>query len=94
MAMLLGSEGTTDCDAMEKRVHAAIIAEGWSAAGEPPSVHEVAGFSWGAIRLALALQLAAYEYEYDRESHRSRRELTLAAGREALRLALRSRAVD
>lgn len=95
VAVLLGSEEIIDCDGMEKRVHAAILAEGWSAAGEPPSVYEVAGFSWGAIRLALALQLAAHEHEYDRESRRSRRELTLTpAGREALRLALRSRAVD
>lgn len=94
-AALLGGGRLIDRDELLARVHAAIVAEGWNAAGKPPDVRDVHVYAWNAIRLAEALELLTYEHEYDRETHTSRGELTLTpAGREALRLALRSRAVD
>jgi hypothetical protein len=82
-------------DELLARVHAAIVADGWNAAGEPPDVRDVHVYAWNAIRLAEALELLTYEHEYDRETHISRGELTVTpVGREALRLALRARAVD
>lgn len=92
-AVLLGGGETIDCDEMEQAVHAAIVAEGWHAAGEAPGVLDVAAAAFDLIRLADALELLDYEYEYDRESGKARRELGMTrAGRKALRLALRARA--
>lgn len=92
-ALILSGE-TLDCDEIETGVHAAIVADGWTADGQPPTAQEVARAAFGVIRLAEALDLVVYDHEYDRESRRSRRELTLMpAGRAALRMALRSRAV-
>jgi hypothetical protein len=92
-AVLLSGE-TVDRDVLESAVHAAIVAEGWNAGGEPPAVYEVAGAAAGLLRLTEALGLIDYDYEYDRESGSARCELTsTAAGREALRLALRLRAL-
>jgi len=94
-AALLDGGRVVDRDELLARVHAAIVAEGWNAAGKPPDVRDVHVYAWNAIRLAEALELLTYEHEYDRETHTSRGELTLTpAGREALRLALRARAVD
>lgn len=94
VAVLLDGESTVDRDEFVVRVHAAIVADGWNAAGKSPDVYEVSAYAWGAIRLAEALELLVHEYEYDRATHRSRSELTLMpSGRELLRLALRSRAV-
>lgn len=94
VAVLLDGEGSVDRDEMQERLHAAIVADGWNAAGESPDVHEVTAYAWGTIRLAEALELIVYEHEYDRETHRSRAELTVTpGGRETLRLALRARAV-
>ncbi len=93
-ALLLAGGDTVDCDQMERVVHAAIVAEGWSAAGEPPGVRDVAAAAFDLVRLTDALGLVAYEYEYDRESGSARRDLTVTpAARLALWLALRSRAV-
>lgn len=94
-AALLDGGPVVDRDELLTRVHAAIVAEGWNAAGEPPDVRDVHIYTWDAIRLVEALELLTYEHEYDRETHTSRGELTVTpAGREALRLALRARAVD
>lgn len=93
-ALLLAGGDTVDCDEMERAAHAAIVAEGWSADGEPPGVRDVAAAAFDLIRLADALGLVGYEYEYDRESGSARRDLTVTpAGRRALRLAMRSRAM-
>ena len=94
-AALLDGGSTVDRDEFVSRMHAAIIADGWNAAGEPPDVHDVHACAWDAIRLVEALELLTYEHEYDRETHSSRGALRVTpAGREALRLALRARAVD
>jgi len=94
-AALLDGGPVVDRDEFLAHVHAAIVADGWNAAGEPPDVRDVHVYVWDAIRLAEALELLTYEHEYDRETHISRGELTVTpAGREALRLALRARAVD
>ncbi len=94
-AALLDGGPVVDRDEFLARVHAAIVADGWNAAGEPPDVRDVHVYAWNAIRPAEALELLTYEHEYDRETHISRGELTVTpAGREALRLALRARAVD
>lgn len=93
VAMLLGEGPTVDRDKLVTRVHAAIIADGWNAAGESPAAHEVGGCAWGLFRPAQALGLLVHDYEYDRETQRARDELTLApGGRATLRLALRARA--
>lgn len=93
VAVLLGGGPTVDRDEFIPRVHAAILADGWNAAGEPPDVHDVSGCAWGLLRLAEALGLLVHDYEYDRETQRARDEVTLApGGREVLRLALRARA--
>ena len=93
VAVLLGGGPTVERDELVRRVHAAIVADGWNAAGESPGPHEVSGCAWGAFRLAEALGLLVHEYEYDRETQSARDELTLApGGRETLRLALRARA--
>jgi len=95
VAALLDGGPVVDRDEFVARIHAAIVADGWNAAGEPPDVLDVHARVWDAIRLAEALELLNYEHEYDRETHSSRGELTLTpVGREALRLALRARAVD
>lgn len=92
-AVLLGCE-TVDWSEMDAAVHAAIVADGWNSDGEPPGVRDVAGAAAGLIRVADALGLVHHEYEYDREARIARRDLTpTPAGREALRLALRSRAL-
>jgi hypothetical protein len=94
-AALLDGGRVIDRDELLARVHAAIVADGWNAAGEPPDVRDVHVYAWNAIRLAEALELLTYEHEYDRETHISRGELTVTpVGREALWLALRARAVD
>ncbi len=94
-AALLGGGPVVDRDELLARVHSAIVADGWNAAGAPPDVRDVHVYAWNAIRLAEALELLMYEHEYDRETHISRGELTVTpVGREALRLALRARAVD
>lgn len=94
-AALLDGGRVVDRDELLAHVHAAIVAEGWNAAGEPPDVRDVHIYTWDAIRLVEALELLTYEHEYDRETHTSRGELTVTpAGCEALRLALRARAVD
>ncbi len=93
VAVLLGGGPSVDRDELVRRVPAAIAADGWTAAGEPPEAHEVSGCVWGVLRLAEALGLLVHGYEYDRETQRARDELTLApGGGEALRLALRARA--
>lgn len=93
-AAVLLSRESVDRGKMDAAVHAAIVADGWTADGEAPRVEDVAGAAAGLIRLTDALGLVDYEYEYDREAGLARRDLTPApAGREALRLALRSRAV-
>lgn len=93
VAVLLGGGPTVRRDELVSRVHAAIVAEGWSAAGESPGPHEVSACAWGVLRLAEALALLVHDYEYDREAQRARSELTLSPwGRETLRLALRARA--
>jgi hypothetical protein len=93
VAVLLGGGPTVDRDELVGRVHAAIVADGWNAAGESPGPHEVSGCAWGLFRLAEALGLLVHDYEYDRERERARDELTPApGGRETLRLALRARA--
>jgi len=94
VAVLLGGGPTIGRDELVSRVHAAIVAEGWSAAGESPGPHEVSACAWGLLRPAEALGLLVHDYEYDREARRARSELTLApgGGRETLRLALRARA--
>ena len=92
VAVLLAAEGSVDYDEMQARLHAAVVADGWNAAGESPDVHEVTAHAWGAIRLAEALELLGYEHEYNRATQSSRSELTLTPlGRELLGLALRSR---
>jgi hypothetical protein len=94
-AALLDGGRVIDRDELLARVHAAIVADGWNATGEPPDVRDVHVYAWNAIRLAEALELLTYEHEYNRETHISRGELTVTpVGREALRLALRARAVD
>lgn len=93
-AAVVLSGDTTDRNLMEVTVHAAIVAEGWHADGAPPRVEDVAAAAGGLIRLTESLGLLEYEYEWDRESMTARRDLTPApAGREALRLALRLRAL-
>ena len=93
VAVPLGGGPTVDRDGLVRRVHAAIAADDWNAAGESPGHHEVSGCAWGAFRLAEALGLLVHEYEYNRETQRARDELTLApGGGETLRLALRARA--
>lgn len=93
VAALLGGGPTVDRDELIRPVHAAIVADGWTAAGEPPQVREVSGCAWGLLRPAEALGLLVHDFEYDRESQRARDELTLTCGgRETLRLALRARA--
>jgi hypothetical protein len=92
-AMLLGGGPAVDRDELVTRVHAAIVAEGWNAAGESPAAHDVSGCAWGLFRPTEALGLLAHDYEYERETQRARDELTLApGGRETLLLALRARA--
>lgn len=92
-ALLLRDQVIVDADEMERAVHAAIVAEGWNASGEPPGLWDVAAVAFDLVRVADALGLIEYEYEYDRESGSARRHLTMAPdGREALRLALRARA--
>ena len=94
VAVLLAAEGSVDGEEMKARLHSAIVADGWNAAGESPDVHQVTARVWGAIRLAEALELLVYEHEYDRVTQSSRSELTLTPpGRELLRLALRSQAL-
>jgi hypothetical protein len=94
-AAVLLSTHTIDRDVLESAVHAAIVADGWNAGGEPPAMYEVAGAAAGLLRLTEALGLVEYDYEYNRESGTARRELNpTAAGREGLRLALRSRALQ
>ncbi|MBK5218386.1 MAG: hypothetical protein JJE35_01170 [Thermoleophilia bacterium] len=93
VAALLGGGPSVDRDELEVRVHAAIVADGWNAAGESPDRYEVSACAWGAIRLAEALELVVYDHEYDREARRSRGTFTVTpGGQEALRLALRARA--
>lgn len=93
VAVLLGQGPTVDRDQLKARLHPAIVAEGWSAAGAPPDAGEVIASAWGVLRLAEALGLLGHDYEYERETQRSRDELTVTpAGREALLLALRARA--
>lgn len=93
-AALLASRGTVDRGELEAAVHAAIVADGWHADGEPPDERDVAGAASGLLRLTEALGLVDYDYEWDRESAVARHDLTPApVGREALRLALRSRAL-
>ena len=94
-AAVLMSGQTVDRDGLESVVHAAIVADGWTACGEPPGVHEVAAAAAGLLRLTEALGLVEYDYEYDGESGTTRRELKpTAAGREGLRLALRWRGLQ
>jgi hypothetical protein len=94
-AAVLVSAETVDRDVLESAVHAAIVADGWNAGGEPPAVYEVAAAAAGLLRLTQALGLVVYAYEYDRESGTARRELKpTAAGRECLRLTLSSRALQ
>ena len=94
-AAVLMSGQTVDRDGLESVVHAAIVADGWTAGGEPPGVHEVAAAAAGLLRLTEALGLVEYDYEYDGESGTTRRELKpTAAGREGLRLALRWRGLQ
>jgi hypothetical protein len=82
-AAVLMSGQTVDRDVLESVVHAAIVADGWNAGGEPPAVHEVAAAAAGLLRLTEALGLVEYDYEYDGESGTARRELKpTAAGRE------------
>ncbi len=93
-AAVLLSHETIDRHEMEAAVHAAIVADGWNTDGEPPWVEDVAGAAAGLIRVTDALGLVRYDHEYDHETGFTRRDLTLMrAGREALRLALRSRAL-
>jgi hypothetical protein len=94
-AAVLVSAGPVDRDVLESAVHAAIVADGWNAGGEPPAVYEVAAAAAGLLRLTEALGLVEYDHEYDRESGTSGRELKpTAAGREGLRLALRWRGLQ
>ncbi len=82
VAVLLDVEGSVDRDEMGACHHAAVVADGWNAAGESPDVNDVTVSAWGAIRLAEALELLVYEHEYDRATQSSRSELTLtSAGR-------------
>jgi hypothetical protein len=91
-AAVLVSAGPVDRHVLESVVHAAIVAGGWNAGGEPPGVYEVAAAAAGLLRLTQALGLVEYDYEYDGESGTARRELKpTAAGREGLRLASRWR---
>jgi hypothetical protein len=93
-AAVLLSRETVDLDVLENDVHAAIVADGWNAGGEPPAIDDVAGAAAGLLRLTEALGLVDYHYDYDRDSGIARRELiSTTTGREALRLALRSRAM-
>ncbi|HET9153355.1 MAG TPA: hypothetical protein VFN85_04490 [Solirubrobacterales bacterium] len=93
VAVLLAGPERGSLDDLVARVHAAIVAEGWNAAGQAPAALDVRACAWEVLRPAQALGLLVHEYEYDRERRRARDELTLsAAGREALRLALRARA--
>jgi hypothetical protein len=93
-AAVLLSRETVDRDLLERELHAAIVAEGWNAGGELPAVWEVARAAGGLLRVTEALGLVEYRYEWDRETLTAERELrSTAAGREALRLALGSRAL-
>lgn len=93
VAVLLADGDGVELDGLVARVHAAIVAEGWNAAGQAPVALDVRACVWEVLRPAQALGLLVHEYEYDRERQRARGELTLSpAGREALRLALRARA--
>ena len=92
-AALLDGGPTFDFDELMARVHAAIVADGWNAAGQAPDVRDVRAGAWGGSRPAKALGLLVHEYEWDRETLSSRDELTVSPeGHEALRLALRARA--
>lgn len=92
VAVLLAGPERGSLDDLVARVHAAVVAEGWNAAGQAPDALDVRACAWEVFRPAQALGLLVHEYEYDRERRRARDELTLPpAGREALRLALRAR---
>jgi hypothetical protein len=93
VAALLDGAETVELDGLVVRVHTAIVADGWNAAGQAPAALDVRACAWEVLRPVQALGLLVHEYEYDRERRRARDELTLSpAGREALRLALRARA--
>lgn len=86
--------GSVDRREMELEVRRTILAEGWHADGERPRIEDVAVAASGLVALGDALGLIDYEYEFDRESGLARRDLELTpAGRVALRLALRARAM-
>lgn len=75
-------------DQLDERVHAAIVADGWHAGDESPRIIDVRYAAVGLVRLLLALDLARAEGK-----HPSRRLRLAEAGSEALRVALRDRAV-
>ncbi|MBD0281761.1 MAG: hypothetical protein ICV69_06155 [Thermoleophilaceae bacterium] len=92
-AVLLRHE-TVDRDDLEAAVHAAIVADGWNADGEPPDLRDVAWAAAAPLRLAEALGLVGYESEFEPGVGFTKRDLTpTPAGHEALRLCLRARAL-
>ncbi len=88
-ALLLSAPaGGLGWDQLDERMHAAIVADGWHAGEESPRLIDVRYAAAGLVRLLLALDLARLEGE-----HPSRRLRVGEAGGEALRVALRDRAV-
>jgi len=85
---VLIAEREVASSSLDAKVHAAIVADGWSAEGESPSEREVGWATWGLIRPALALGLVRDEGEWG-----DRRLIVTEVGRAALCGALRRRAV-
>jgi hypothetical protein len=84
--LLAGQEVASD--SVEAKVHAAIIADGWHADGQPPNARDVGWAAWGLIRPACALGFLREEGDWP-----ERRLAATDVGRAALCSALRRRAV-
>lgn len=89
-AAVLLAERELEWDALGARVHAAIVADGWHAAGEPPQLRDVRWIVADLVRPARALGLLRDEGVYP-----APRRLVLSdPGRLALHAALRARATE
>lgn len=89
-AAVLLAERNLEWDALDARVHAAIVADGWNAAGEPPELRDVRWIVADLVRPAQALGLLRYEGAYPEP----RRLVVTEPGRLALQTALRARATE
>jgi hypothetical protein len=90
VAVLLAGFQADWSEPIAKQVHAAVVAEGWQSAGEPPAVCDVSWAIADLIRRATAAGLI--ERPDDFPFHREPLALS-AAGRAALIAALRARAL-